>query len=128
MYKFNIIFFLSLVYNYNNPYPYGTNYNYAYPNLGSTYGSGIYPYGSSLNGYGPVGFNNQFPNWDQGNSAQYYTGGTDNGLVNNGYYWYGALQRSSSQGRPRGTTRGKTVESNPPAPIDKQIPGGSSGK
>lgn len=60
----------------------GSSQTYQYPNLGSTYGSGLY-------GYGLPGFNNQYPNWMQGNSHQYYTGGTGNGLTNSGYYWYG---------------------------------------
>ena len=65
------------------------NTNMQYPN---TY------YGNNLYGYGPGGFNNRFPNWNQGNYAQYYTGGTGSGLSNTLNYWYRSLRPSASSG------------------------------
>ena len=79
--------------------PYGTS---QLQNLGSTYGSGFYsgPYVPGLTGYSIAGFNNQYPNWNQGNSYQYYTGGSGTGLTNTGYTWYRSLRNSPFQGRP----------------------------
>ena len=77
--------------------PYGSS---QLQNLGSTYGSGFYgPYVPGLTGYGMAGFNNQYPNWNQGNSNQYFTGGTGTGLVNTGYTWYRSLRNSPFQGQ-----------------------------
>ncbi|CAF3957940.1 unnamed protein product [Adineta steineri] len=78
---------------YSPTYSSGVGQTYQYQNLGSTYGSG-------LNGYGPTGFNNQYANWNQGNSNQYYTGGTGNGLVNTGYYWNRKSGNIPFQGPP----------------------------
>jgi len=89
---------------------------YQFQNLGSTYGSGAYsPYLSPLYGYGPMGFNNQYPNWNQGNSIQYYTGGTGSGLTNTGYYWYrSALRNIPPQGRSGDSLNNNPVGSNSP--------------
>ena len=85
--------------NYNQ-YPYGTGQVYEYPTLGSAYGSGLYgPYGSLLNSYAPTGFNVRYPNWQQGNIDQYYTGGTGSGLSDTGYYWYRSPRRVPPQSR-----------------------------
>jgi len=74
--------------------PYASSQTDQYQNLGSTFGSGFYPphMMSGLWGYQIPGFNNNYPNWSQGNSAQYYTGGTGSGLANSGYYWYRSLR------------------------------------
>ncbi len=96
-------------------YQYGIGQNYQYPNFGSTYGSGLYgTYQSSLDNYGPVGFNNQFPNWNQGNMAQYFTGGTGSGLTNTGYYWYKSLRNVPFQGRSGDNSDGTLVGQNQP--------------
>ena len=78
---------------YGSAYPYGLNQLYQLQNLGSTYGSGSYiPYVPGLTGYGIAGSNTLYPNWNQGNSLQYFTGGTGTGLVSTGYPWYRSLQ------------------------------------
>ena len=56
------------------------------------------PYVPGLTGYGMAGSNTLYPNWNQGNSLQYYTGGTGTGLVNTGYPWYRSLQNIPYQG------------------------------
>jgi hypothetical protein len=84
---------------YGSSYPYGSGQLYQLQNLGSTYGSGSYlPYVPGLTGYGIAGSNTLYPNWNQGNSFQYYTGGTGTGLVNTGYPWYRSLQNIPYQG------------------------------
>ncbi|UJR36297.1 hypothetical protein I4U23_029026 [Adineta vaga] len=92
---------------YNSQYSYGTGQAYQYPNLGSAYGSGLY-------GYGIAGFNNQYPNWMQGNSQQYYTGGTGSGLTNTGYYW-----NRRSQNIPFGDQNVNNMEG---LPFDPNLP------
>ena len=83
---------------YNTQYPYGSSQTYQFQNLGSTYGSGFYQGDTSgLYGYAMAGFNNQYPNWNQGNSIQYYTGGTGTGLTNTGYTWYRSAFNNPSQ-------------------------------
>jgi hypothetical protein len=107
--------------NYNNQIPYGTSQTYQYPNLGSTYGSGLY--GSNLDGYGPGGFNNQYANWNQGNSAQYYTGGTGSGLSNTGFYWYRKSRNPPFQGRSVDNINSNPIGPNPPVPFGNLPPG-----
>lgn len=106
---------------YNTQYPYGSSQVYQYQNLGSTYGSGLYSADpSGLLGYALPGFNNQYPNWNQGNSIQYYTGGTGTGLTNTGYTWYrSGLNNPALRGvAPTGTgpIPGNIPELNPPLP------------
>lgn len=47
--------------------------------------------------YGPGGFNNRYPNWNQGNSFQYYTGGSPSGLSNTYNYIDRTYQPESVQ-------------------------------
>jgi hypothetical protein len=72
-----------------------------------------------LYNYGPTGFNNNYPNWNQGNSYQYYTGGTGSGLSNTGYVWYRGLRNVPFQGRAGENPEGIPVEMNPPMPMGK---------
>jgi len=95
---------------------------------------------SNLYGYGPTGFNNLYPNWMQGNSNQYYTGGTGSGLSNPGYYWYRSLRNMPAQGPPGNNLgnnpaglnppigRNPPVGRNPPGPMGKSAPVSSPGK
>ena len=94
-------------------YSVGTGQNYQFPTFGSAYGSGLY--GPSLDGYAPLGFNNRYPNWNQGNSNQYYTGGTGTGLSNPGYDWYRSFRPEQAGGSP---------VANPHAPMGRPMPGG----
>ncbi len=85
---------------YGSAYPYGSGQNYQFQNLGSTYGSGQYmQYVPGLTGYAIAGSNTLYPNWNQGNNYQYYTGGTGSGLVNTGYPWYRSLHNIPFQGQ-----------------------------
>ena len=98
-------------------YPYGASPVAQFQNLGSTYGSGSYmPYVPGLTGYGMAGFNNQYPNWNQGNMNQYYTGGTGSGLTNTGYTWYRSRQNIPLQGPP-----GNDFQGNPPMGMNPSI-------
>ncbi|CAF1647959.1 unnamed protein product [Rotaria magnacalcarata] len=109
-------------YNNNNQYPFGTNQNYQLPNLGSTYGSGLYgAYGTLSYGYAPVGFNNQYPNWQQGNIAQYYTGGTGSGLSNPGFQWYRKFRNVPFQGQLNENFNRKPMGPNPQLPMGNQV-------
>lgn len=63
------------------------------------YAAGAY-YGNNFYGYAPGGFNNRFPNWNQGNSAQYYTGGTGSGLSNTLNYWYRSFRPAREEQNP----------------------------
>lgn len=93
----------------------GSSQTYQYPNLGSTYGSGTYAqYASPLYAYGPPGFNNQYPNWNQGNGYQYYTGGTGAGLTNTGYVWYRSLGGGAFRGRAGDNFVGNSIGPNLP--------------
>ena len=51
-------------------------------------------YDTSLYLYGPGGFNTRYPNWNQGNSFNYYTGGNGHGLSNT----YNLMYRSFRPG------------------------------
>ena len=84
---------------------------------------------SDLYGYGPSGFNNRQPNWNQGNSLQYYTGGSGNGLSNSYSSWLRSLQMSPFQGRPNELPGdrfdGYAMGPNPLMPIGQPPPMGS---
>lgn len=103
--------------NYNNQqYSLGSSQNYELPSLGSTYGSGLYGgYGSLSYGYAPMGFNVRYPNWQQGNSFEYYTGGTGSGLIVPNYQWYRKFRNGQAQPRSGDSVDQKSDGSNPPA-------------
>lgn len=106
-------------YNMQNPYQSGVQAN-EYPVLGSNFGSGLYgAFGSLSYGYAPGGFNNRFPNWQQGNIAQYYTGGTGSGLTNTGDYWNRANRLRPFQRGPGNMLTGKSNGLSPSAPSEK---------
>ncbi|CAF3648052.1 unnamed protein product [Rotaria sordida] len=106
--------------NYNMQYPLGPSQPYELPNLGSAYGSGLYgAYGTLQYGYGATGFNNRYPNWQQGNVAQYFTGGTGSGLVLPNYQWYRSNRNVPFQGRSGDGRDRNSIGLNPPVPSDK---------
>ncbi|CAF1683339.1 unnamed protein product [Adineta ricciae] len=101
---------------YNTQYSYGTGTPYQFPNLGSTYGSGLW-------GFSIPGFNNQYPNWNQGNSHQYFTGGTGTGLTNNGYYWFRRSQPIPFGDQPVPNVEGIPLNQNQPISTANRPPG-----
>jgi hypothetical protein len=124
-------------FNYNSQYPSGSSQTtYQFPNFGSTYGSGLYGngvygnglYGNALSNYAAAGFNNQYPNWNQGNNYQYYTGGTGSGLSNTGYAWYRGLRNVPFRGQAGGIPPANPAGLNPPMPIRNPGPGNAPGK
>ncbi|CAF2552510.1 unnamed protein product [Rotaria sp. Silwood2] len=110
--------------DYNNQYPSGISQTYEFPNLGSTYGSGLYgAYGTLSYGYAPTGFNNRYPNWQQGNIDQYYTGGTGSGLILPNYQWYRSFRNVPFQGRSGDSVNRNSVGLNSPVPSGKSVAG-----
>ncbi|CAF3360825.1 unnamed protein product [Rotaria sp. Silwood1] len=106
--------------DFNNQYPFGTSQTYEFPNLGSTYGSGLYgAYGTLSYGYAPTGFNNRYPNWEQGNINQYFTGGTGSGLIPPNYQWYRSFRNVPFQGRSGGSLERNSNGPNLPVSSDK---------